>query len=432
MYPNLYYAFKDLLGLEIPVLKLLQTFGFFVAIAFLAGAYVLTAELKRREKLGWLKGVPETIITGKPVGTTEILVHAALGFLLGHKILGLVTEWAEASQDLQSYMLSTRGNVLGGIILAGVFGYMKYRTGKKEEKATPKEETIIVMPHQRVPDITVMAAVGGLLGAKIFHNLENWNEFVQDPIGALLSFSGLTFYGGLIVAAVVIIRYASKKGINVYHLIDSAAPTLMLAYGIGRMGCHFSGDGDWGIYNSSYVTDAAGKVVPADPSKFQDVVKASEQFFARQYGSLEHIPHAPFTKPSGLSFLPDWFFAYGYPHNVINEGVQMAGCTGKYCSVLPVSVYPTALYEIIACLILFGVLYAIRKKVTVPGVIFGIYLIMNGMERFFIEKIRVNTKYDIFGFHPTQAEIISSLMVLGGAALIWYCRKIHKAAKPAV
>lgn len=432
MYPNLYYAFKDLFGIEIPVFKLLQTFGFFVAIAFLVGAYVLTNELKRREKLGWLKGVPEKIIVGKPVTTQDLLIHGVLGFILGFKILGLTLDWAEASQDLQSYILSSRGSWLGGILLGAIFAYSKYRSGKKQEQNTPKEEIITIMPHQRVPDIIVMAAVAGLLGAKIFHNLENWSDFAQDPIGSLLSFSGLTFYGGLIVAAIVIIRYAAKKGINVLQLIDSSAPALMLAYGVGRMGCHFSGDGDWGIYNSSYVTDAAGKIVPADPAKFQQMVKASEQFFSRQYASIEHIPHAPFPKPGALSFLPDWFFAYGYPHNVINEGVQMAGCTGKYCSVLPVAVYPTALYEIIACLILFGVLYAVRKKVTVPGVIFGIYLILNGLERFFVEKIRVNTKYDIFGFHPTQAEIISSLMVLGGAGLIWYCRKINKAAKPAV
>ncbi len=432
MYPNLYYAFQDLFGLDIPVLKLLQTFGFFVAIAFLAAAYVLTSELKRREKLGWLKGVPETIVIGKPVNMTEVLVQGLLGFVVGYKILGLIIDKAEAVADPQSYILSLKGNLLGGIILGGLFGYLKYSSAKKQELPKTKEETIMIMPHQRVPDFTVMAAVAGLLGAKIFHNLENWGEFVQDPIGALLSFSGLTFYGGLILAAIVIIRYAVKKGINVWQLIDSSAPALMLAYGVGRMGCHFSGDGDWGIYNSAYVTDAAGKIHAADPSKFQEVVKASEQFFIRQYSSLEHIPHAPFTKPGGLSFLPDWFFAYGYPHNVINEGVQMAGCTGKYCSVLPVAVYPTALYEIIVCLLLFVALWALRKKITVPGVIFGVYLIMNGLERFFIEKIRVNTKYNIFGFHPTQAEIISSLMIIGGAALIWYCRKINKAAKPAI
>jgi phosphatidylglycerol:prolipoprotein diacylglycerol transferase len=430
MYPNLYYAFKDLLGLDIPLFKIFQTFGFFVAIAFLAAAYVLTIELKRREQSGWLTSVTEKNVIGKPVNMAEVFFHGLLGFILGYKFAGMISEWPEVSQDLQSYIFSSKGSLLGGIIIGGVLAYLKYRSAKKQELPKPKEEIIIVMPHQRVPDFTVMAAVAGLIGAKIFHNLENWSDFVQDPINSLLSFSGLTFYGGLILASFVIIRYAISKKINVWHLIDSAAPALMLAYGIGRMGCHFSGDGDWGIYNSAYITDANGAVQLADPSRFQQVVKASEQFFMKQYGSLEHVPHAAFTKPSALSFLPDWFFAYGYPHNVINEGVQMAGCTGKYCSVLPVSVYPTALYEIIACLALFAILWLLRKKITVPGVIFGVYLIMNGIERFFIEKIRVNTKYDIFGFHPTQAEIISSLMVIGGAILVWYCRKVNKVATP--
>lgn len=429
MYPNLYYAFKDLFGVEIPFLKLFQTFGFFVAVAFLGAAYTLTSELKRREGLGLMAGIPETVTIGKKVTMTEILVQAIIGFILGYKVLGIFLLWADASQDLQSFIFSAKGSIPGGIVLAAVFGYLKYRSGRKQELAKEERREVIVMPHQRVPDFTVMAAVAGLIGAKIFHNLENWGDFVQDPVGALLSFSGLTFYGGLIVASIVIIRYAQARKINILHLIDSAAPGLMLAYGVGRMGCHFSGDGDWGIYNSAYVTDATGKVMAVDPAKFQDVVKANEQFFGRQYAGLEHIPHAAFTKPGALSFLPDWFFAYGYPHNVINEGVQMANCTGKYCSVLPVAVYPTALYEIITCLALFAVLWAIRKKVNVPGMIFGIYLIMNGIERFFIEKIRVNTKYDIFGFRPTQAEIISTLMVIGGALLIWYCRKLHTTVK---
>jgi len=242
----------------------------------------------------------------------------------------------------------------------------------------------MVMPHQRVPDFTVMAAIAGLIGAKIFHNLENWNDFVQDPIGSLVSFSGLTFYGGLIVAAIVIIRYANKKQINTFHLIDSAAPALMLAYGVGRMGCHFSGDGDWGIVN---------------------------------------------THPNPFSWLPDWAWSFNYAHNVVNEGIPIPGCDGRYCHMLQPPVYPTPLYEIIACLLLFLVLWSIRKKITVPGVIFGIYLILNGIERFFIEKIRVNTRYSIFGFHPTQAEIISTLMVIGGALLIWYSRRKAYSAK---
>jgi prolipoprotein diacylglyceryltransferase len=77
------------------------------------------------------------------------------------------------------------------------------------------------------------------------------------------------------------------------------------------------------------------------------------------------------------------------------------------------------------CLILFAILWSIRKKIRIPGMLFGIYLIMNGVERFFIELIRVNTKYSIFGIHPTQAEIISLLLVLAGIGLILFVRKKH-------
>ncbi len=382
MYPNLYYAFKDLFGAELPFLKIFQTFGFFVAIAFLAAAYVLTIELRRRERLGWLNGVQETIETGKPATTGELVWNGVLGFLLGFKIIGALLDWSKVSQDVQGFIMSGQGNWIAGILLGAGLVWWKYSEKKKKAAAAPKKETIIVMPHQRVPDFTVMAAIAGLIGAKIFHNLENWNDFVQDPWGSLISFSGLTFYGGLIVAAIVIIRYAAKKQINTFHLIDSAAPALMLAYGVGRMGCHFAGDGDWGITN---------------------------------------------TRPNPFSWLPNWAWAYNYPHNVVNEGIPIPGCDGKYCRILELPVYPTALYEIIVCILLFLVLWSIRKKITIPGVIFGIYLMLNGIERFFIEKIRVNTRYSIFGFHPTQAEIISTLMVIGGAVLIWYSRKVYSA-----
>ena len=65
------------------------------------------------------------------------------------------------------------------------------------------------------------------------------------------------------------------------------------------------------------------------------------------------------------------------------------------------------------CIILFSILWLIRKRITIPGLLFCIYLIMNGIERFFIEKIRVNTEYDILG-GITQAEIISFCLIITG------------------
>jgi phosphatidylglycerol---prolipoprotein diacylglyceryl transferase len=62
-------------------------------------------------------------------------------------------------------------------------------------------------------------------------------------------------------------------------------------------------------------------------------------------------------------------------------------------------------------------LWSLRKKIKTPGRLFALYLIFNGIERFAIEKIRVNSTYSIFGFHPTQAELISTLLMIGG---IWF------------
>ena len=93
----------------------------------------------------------------------------------------------------------------------------------------------------------MIAAISGIIGAKIFANLENWDDFLNDPLGQIFSFSGLTFYGGLIFGTITVILYAKKHNIKITYLADVFAPSLILAYGIGRFGCYFSGDGDWGI-----------------------------------------------------------------------------------------------------------------------------------------------------------------------------------------
>jgi len=37
------------------------------------------------------------------------------------------------------------------------------------------------------------------------------------------------------------------------HVADAIAPALILGYGIGRLGCQISGDGDWGIVNELFL-----------------------------------------------------------------------------------------------------------------------------------------------------------------------------------
>jgi prolipoprotein diacylglyceryltransferase len=119
------------------------------------------------------------------------------------------------------------------------------------------------------------------------------------------------------------------------------------------------------------------------------------------------------------AFLPDWLFAYSYPHNVLSEGIRINDCNElQYCNQLPLPVFPTPFYETLMGLALFVFLWSIRSKVRQPGMMFGIYLMVNGAERFLIEKIRVNTTYTIMGFHPTQAELIATLLFITGLILV--------------
>lgn len=373
MYPNLYYAFKDLFGVEWSGLRLVNSFGFFVALAFIICAWVLSLELKRKQQQGLFLHTEETITIGAPASVGELVLNFLLGFVFGFKIIGAFTI-ADALDDPQNFIFSSRGSLPLGLLVGLAFAGLKWWEKNKQKLAKPEKRTVRIWPQDRVGDIVIYAALFGFLGAKIFHNLENWGDFVKDPIGSLLSFSGLTFYGGLICAGAAILVYAKKQKIAIVHLLDAMATTMMLAYALGRIGCQVAGDGDWGIVNNH---------------------------------------------PKPFSWLPDWMWAYQYPHNVVNEGVPVPGCVGQYCSQLPQPVYPTPFYEIVMCLALFFVLWSLRKRIKVPGRLFGLYLIFNGVERFFIETIRVNTKYDFLPFHPTQAEIISLLLVITGL-LFWF------------
>lgn len=421
MYPNLYYAFKDLFGVEWKFLRFVNSFGFFVAIAFVLAAVVLAAELRRKSRQGLLQPKEMQVMVGQPATMSELLLNFLLGFLLGYKILALFIMDNSATDNPQEFIFSGIGSWPAGIILGLLFAGLKWYDKNKQKLPKPEKRTVRIWPHDRVGEITILALVFGLLGAKLFDIFENWSDFLKHPSSYLFSPSGLTFYGGLICAAIAIWLYARKHKIGFWHLNDAAAPALMLAYAIGRMGCQVAGDGDWGIYNSAYTVNDSSKVTIAVPGQFEKTVSAHSTFFLNErHETVEEVPRKSFKKPSALGFLPVWFFAYDYPHNVNEEGVPLANCSDpnkKYCNHLPSPVFPTPLYEIIACLVLFGILWGARKKLKVPGTLFALYLVVNGIERFFIEKIRVNTQMNIFGFHPTQAEVISTLLFVSGVIL---------------
>ncbi len=87
-------------------------------------------------------------------------------------------------------------------------------------------------------EMVFAALIGGIVGAKLW--------FVIETGGALFSGTGLVFYGGLFGGAIAVLAWARYRGQLDWKLPDIVAPSLAAAYGIGRIGCQLSGDGDYG------------------------------------------------------------------------------------------------------------------------------------------------------------------------------------------
>ena len=94
------------------------------------------------------------------------------------------------------------------------------------------------------------ALIGGIVGARLWSVIQNWDEAKDDLLGSLFSGTGLVFYGGLLGGAVAVLLWAKWRNDLGLWLPDLAAPSLAIAYAIGRLGCQLAGDGDYGIPTS--------------------------------------------------------------------------------------------------------------------------------------------------------------------------------------
>ncbi len=174
MYPDLSYLFHDLLGTAPDNwLSVLKTFGVFLILSFLASAFVLNLELKRKEHEGLLQAFTEKERIGFPATWQEILSNALFGFVIGFKIPYIAQHFQEFRPDPASIILSGKGTWLWGIIAAIAFGYFKVWESNKKALAKPLIREVSVLPHQRLGDITIIAAISGIVGARLFSIIES-------------------------------------------------------------------------------------------------------------------------------------------------------------------------------------------------------------------------------------------------------------------
>jgi len=226
-------------------------------------------------------------------------------------------------------------------------------------------------------NITFIALVAGVIGAKLLHVIELWSSYSMMPSSklfsteGLLSPAGLTWYGGFILATILIYFYVRTKKIPFLRVCDAAAPSLTIGYGIARIGCHLSGDGDYGL-------------------------PVSELW----------------------SWVP-WGTNYSKGQSPPSDAFRGTDLAVKYGGVVPDNTlcHPTPIYELIVALIIFALLWHFRKIFKIDGKLFFLYLVLTGVARLLVEFIRLNPKILL---SLSEAQVISALLIIIGTIFFFW------------
>jgi len=91
--------------------------------------------------------------------------------------------------------------------------------------------------------ILTAALVGvpsGVIISRLLHIVDRWDYYIANP-GQIIGFSGLTFYGAVLGAALAIWVYSKVSNFQFGYLADLAAPAILLAQAVGRVGCTLNG-----------------------------------------------------------------------------------------------------------------------------------------------------------------------------------------------
>ncbi len=252
-----------------------------------------------------------------------------------------------------SFALSSFGAMMACAFLAG------HEVIRRELRRLGRDEAL-------AGDIVIGAALGGIAGAKLYYLFLNWRETLADPLGMVFARAGLVWYGGFIGGAVGVLAVLRHRRELVGTSADVCAPALALAYGIGRIGCFLVGD-DFGRPTTSWIGVAFPEGAPPTTA-----------------GNLRQLFHV--AVPAAI---PDQAL---------------------------LQVYPTEVFETGFALLIFWYLWRQRRQSPGSGWLFGLWMILAGVERLVIEAFRA--KDDRFFGPFTTAQLISAVLIGAGVVVM--------------
>ncbi|CAN5871604.1 prolipoprotein diacylglyceryl transferase [soil metagenome] len=211
-----------------------------------------------------------------------------------------------------------------------------------------------------VNDMVFAAVIGGLLGAKLYYVvvLGHWD--------AMFERGGFVYWGGLLGGTLSVMAVVVKKRFGLWRMLDVGGMACAAAYAVGRTGCWAVGD-DYGRPWKGFLAVAFPDGAP--PS--------TAGTMAQEFG----IAMQPGVSPSAV-----------------------------------LSVYPTQLYEVVLGLIMFIVLWRMRDHKHAEGWLFGVYMVLAGLERFAIEFLRAKDDRLLLGL--TYAQGIALVFAAAGIVVM--------------
>ena len=230
-----------------------------------------------------------------------------------------------------------------------------------------KERTRAGITADNMFDLGLIAVFGGVFGARLFYVIQFHHQFAGKPLEVFrIDKGGLVFYGGFLLAFLVVWGYCRWKKISFLRVMDIFAPAVAMGHASGRIGCFLQGC-CFGRPTSSWPS----AVFPA--------------------GSAPALRYP--AEPADLY-----------------AGVRTA------CDSLPL--IPVQLYEAACNFLIALLLIWLLKKIRRPGGVAAIYLAAYAVMRFCMELMRGDHTDHIGMFTPSQA--IALFVMLPVAAVVFY------------